>query len=158
MFGQPAQTLVMLTFFGSVMSGNAGYAEGKMGKLVMAALWLAVVSMLSLQVRAEQIGQGLGKDNLTFTEAFPEDLYYQFFPHMNDPIAHAQGFYEYEMLVTAASMFAKQGFGLVGGSTVQKKEIAAFLAHAAHDTTCNSLSLPLTHSISRNYDYKMVDC
>jgi hypothetical protein len=130
----------MLTLFGSVMSGNAGYTAGEMGKLVMAALWLAIVSMVTLQVSAEQIGKGLGKDNLTFAEAFPEDLYNQFFPHMNDPIAHAQGFYDYQSLVTAANMFAKQGFGLVGGSNVQKQEIAAFLAHAAHDTTCNSLS------------------
>lgn len=107
-----------------------------MGKSVAAALWLAVAVTLALQVGASQVGKGLGKDNLTFTEAFTSDNFYDFFPNINSPIAHANGFYTYQSLVEAAGMFEKEGFGLVGGSDTQKREISAFLAHAAHDTTC----------------------
>jgi hypothetical protein len=110
--------------------------RSKMGKPVIVALWLAVAVTLTLQVSAQQIGKGLGKDNLTFTEAFTSDDFYAFFPHINSQIAHAQGFYDYESFVTAAGMFEKQGFGLVGGSETQIQEISAFLAHAAHETTC----------------------
>lgn len=106
-----------------------------MGKSVAAALWLAVAVTFVLQVSAST-GKGLGSDNITFTEALTSEYFYAFFPNINNPLAHAQGFYTYESLVIAAGMFEKEGFGLVGGSEVQQREIAAFLAHVAHETTC----------------------
>lgn len=107
-----------------------------MGKSISAALWLAVAVTLALQVSGSQVGKGLGADNLTITEAITSDDYFKFFPNMNAPLAHAQGYYSYDSFVAAAGIFAKDGFGLVGGSDTQKRELAAFFAHVAHETTC----------------------
>ncbi|CAM6091642.1 unnamed protein product [Calypogeia fissa] len=108
-----------------------------MGKAaVFAALWLAIAVTLALQVSALQVGPGLGKDNMTVEEVFTSVDFFEFFPNMNSPVAHAQGFYDYESFVAGASMFQEEGLFLKGGSKVQKLEIAAFLAHVAHETTC----------------------
>ncbi|XP_002985308.2 chitinase-like protein 1 [Selaginella moellendorffii] len=74
--------------------------------------------------------------NKTVAEIFTSDLFDLMFNHRNEPQTHAQGFYDHYSFITAAKTMEKEGFGVTGGETVQKREIAAFLAHVAHETTC----------------------
>ena len=74
--------------------------------------------------------------NKTIAEIFTSEHFERFFPMRNNPLAHANFFWNYHDFLLAASTFEPLGFGTTGGDEVQKTEIAAFLAHVAHETTC----------------------
>eukprot|EP00249_Psilotum_nudum_P013557 c24396_g1_i1 orf=500-1393(+) len=74
--------------------------------------------------------------NKTISEIFTVDHFEAFFPQRNNPLAHAQGFWDYHSFITAASLFEPLGFGTMGGDQIQKEEVSAFFAHVAHETTC----------------------
>nr|ABK23781.1 unknown [Picea sitchensis] len=77
--------------------------------------------------------------NKTISELFTVDQFESLFSHRNAPMAHAQGFWDYHSFITAAAHFEPKGFGATGGDLVQKKELAAFFAHVATETSCESL-------------------
>lgn len=77
--------------------------------------------------------------NKTVAEVFSEEQFNTFFPNRNMQLAKAQGFYQYHDFILASEMFARKGFGLMGGEEMQKREIAAFFAHVAWSTTCRLL-------------------
>ncbi|KAL2629488.1 hypothetical protein R1flu_014174 [Riccia fluitans] len=70
----------------------------------------------------------------TVEEIIPYESFNAFFPHRNDVLSKAQGFWTYESFIQAATMF--KDFGTIGGEEIQKREIAAFMAHVARGTTC----------------------
>lgn len=74
--------------------------------------------------------------NKTVSELFNAEMFEAMFKHRNDKAAHAQGFWSYDGFIAAAKMFEKDGFGMVGGEDVQKRELSAFFAHVAHETSC----------------------
>ncbi|XP_073394139.1 chitinase-like protein 1 isoform X2 [Physcomitrium patens] len=74
--------------------------------------------------------------NKTISDLFTEGMFEGMFMHRNGRMAHAQGFWSYGGFMTAAKMFQSAGFGSVGGDDTQKKELAAFFAHVAHETSC----------------------
>jgi hypothetical protein len=74
--------------------------------------------------------------NRTVEELFTADMFEAMFNHRNDRVSHAQNFWTYDGFMSAAKMFEKDGFGSVGGDDMQKRELAAFFAHVAHETSC----------------------
>lgn len=77
--------------------------------------------------------------NKTISELFTVDQFETLFSHRNAPMAHAQGFWDYHSFITAAAHYEPKGFGTTGGDIVQKRELAAFFAHIATETSCESL-------------------
>lgn len=78
--------------------------------------------------------------NKTVSDLFTVEMFEGMFKHRNDRVAHAPGFWTYGSFLSAAKMFEKAGFGSVGGDDVQKRELAAFFAHVAHETSCKRAS------------------
>lgn len=76
--------------------------------------------------------------NKTVEELFTDEMFEAMFNHRNDRVAHAQSFWTYDGFIAASKMFEKDGFGSVGGDDMQKRELAAFFAHVAHETSCKS--------------------
>ena len=74
--------------------------------------------------------------NKTVSDLFTVEMFEGMFKHRNDRVAHAPGFWSYGSFLSATKMFEKAGFGAVGGDDVQKRELAAFFAHVAHETSC----------------------
>lgn len=81
------------------------------------------------------------KKNKTISDIFNVDDFESLFSKRNAPLAHAQSFWDYHSFLTAAKSFKfdHKGFASVGGDIVQKRELAAFLAHVATETSCASL-------------------
>eukprot|EP01018_Ginkgo_biloba_P012364 Gb_10203 [translate_table: standard] len=77
--------------------------------------------------------------NKTISQIFSVDQFESLFTHRNALMAHAQGFWDYHSFITAAAKFEHLGFGATGGDLLQKKELAAFFAHVASETSCGSL-------------------
>lgn len=106
----------------------------------MAALVMAVVSVATMLHGSQALV--CEKDfkekgcNRTVEELFTADMFEAMFNHRNDRVAHAQNFWTYDGFIGAAKLYEKQGFGSVGGDDVQKRELAAFFAHVAHETSC----------------------
>lgn len=74
--------------------------------------------------------------NKTISDLFTVQTFEDMFKHRNDRAAHAAGFWTYDGFMAAAQMFEKDGFASVGGDDMQKRELAAFFAHVAHETSC----------------------
>ncbi|KAH9303023.1 hypothetical protein KI387_014606, partial [Taxus chinensis] len=74
--------------------------------------------------------------NKTITQVFTVDQFETLFPKRNTPIAHAVGFWDYHSFIAAAAMYEGIGFGTTGGMLMQQKELAAFFANIAAETTC----------------------
>eukprot|EP00252_Welwitschia_mirabilis_P014873 TRINITY_DN32927_c0_g1_i1.p1 TRINITY_DN32927_c0_g1~~TRINITY_DN32927_c0_g1_i1.p1 ORF type:complete len:327 (+),score=5.53 TRINITY_DN32927_c0_g1_i1:311-1291(+) len=79
--------------------------------------------------------------NKTLTEIFEDGDFEQLFPNIGAPTAHAPGFWDYHSFILAAKNFSfeKFGFASVAGEMTQRKELAAFFAHVATDTSCAQL-------------------
>jgi len=86
--------------------------------------------------------------NRTVEELFTADMFEAMFNHRNDRVSHAQNFWTYDGFMSAAKMFEKDGFGSVGGDDMQKRELAAFFAHVAHETSCMCFEVDFFISIS----------
>lgn len=74
--------------------------------------------------------------NKTISDLFTVDMFEAMFNHREDTASHAQGFWTYDSFMAAAKVYEPLGFGSVGGDVVQKRELAAFFAHVAHETSC----------------------
>ncbi|KAH7284121.1 hypothetical protein KP509_34G040100 [Ceratopteris richardii] len=74
--------------------------------------------------------------NKTIAQIFSEQDFDTLFPQRNLPIAHAAGFWNHYEFIQAAAMFEPLGFATTGDEIMQRTELAAFLAHVAHETTC----------------------
>uniref|UniRef100_A0A0C9QTP7 TSA: Wollemia nobilis Ref_Wollemi_Transcript_10235_1472 transcribed RNA sequence n=1 Tax=Wollemia nobilis TaxID=56998 RepID=A0A0C9QTP7_9CONI len=74
--------------------------------------------------------------NKTITEVFTVDQFEALFPKRNTPVAQAVGFWDYKSFILAASLYEGIGFGTTGGQLVQQRELAAFFANIAAETTC----------------------
>ena len=101
---------------------------------------VAVVVVLGAMV-AQVEGATCTKDmlkgcNKTVEQIFTVDMFEGMFNHRNDRVAHAQSFWTYESFIAAAQLYEKEGFGTIGGDVMQKRELAAFFAHVAHETSC----------------------
>ncbi|BBN16224.1 basic endochitinase B [Marchantia polymorpha subsp. ruderalis] len=111
-----------------------------MASEIAAATWLTVLMALVAFLSAE--GRNLLAEdtpatktkNKTVEEILTYETFNGIFPHRNDPLSKAQGFYTYESFIQAAGMF--KDFATVGGEQMQRRELAAFLAHVARGTTC----------------------
>ncbi|KAH9317410.1 hypothetical protein KI387_019179 [Taxus chinensis] len=79
--------------------------------------------------------------NKTISQIFTVDDFENLFSRRNAPLAHAQDFWDYHSFITAAKnfKFEHKGFGATGGDLTQKRELAAFFAHIATETSCASL-------------------
>ncbi|KAH7424249.1 hypothetical protein KP509_12G097100 [Ceratopteris richardii] len=74
--------------------------------------------------------------NMTIAQFFSAEDFDTLFPQRNLPVAHAAGFWNHYDFIQAAAMFEPLGFCTTGDLMMQKIELAAFLAHVAHETTC----------------------
>lgn len=74
--------------------------------------------------------------NKTISDIFTSEMFEAMFNHRNDRVAHAQSFWTYDGFMAASAKYEKEGFASVGGEDVQKRELASFLAHVAHETSC----------------------
>ena len=109
---------------------------------------LLVVAMVVLQLGVGSHGAQVlcTKDskekecNKTVSDLFTDDMFEAMFNHRNDRVSHAQSFWTYDGFMAAAKVYEKDGFGSVGGEVVQKRELAAFFAHVAAETSCKALS------------------
>lgn len=107
----------------------------------MAAMAVLVLVLLGMCVHGSQ-ALVCEKDfkekgcNKTVEELFTADMFEGMFNHRNEKSSHAQGFWSYDGFITAAKMYEKQGFGTLGGDDMQLRELAAFFAHVAHETSC----------------------
>lgn len=110
------------------------------GADAMAMVAVAVVVVLGAMV-AQVEGATCTKDmlkgcNKTVEQIFTVDMFEGMFNHRNDRVAHAQSFWTYDSFIAAAKLYEKEGFGTIGGDVMQKRELAAFFAHVAHETSC----------------------
>lgn len=110
------------------------------GAAAMAMVAVAVVLVLGAMV-AQVEGATCTKDmlkgcNKTVEQIFTVDMFEGMFNHRNDRVAHAQSFWTYDSFIAAAQLYEKEGFGTIGGDLMQKRELAAFFAHVAHETSC----------------------
>lgn len=109
----------------------------------MAAAGLLAAMVLAMCMHSTQ-GLVCTKDfkekgcNKTVSDIFTVDMFEGMFNHRNDRVAHAQSFWSYDGFMAASKMFEKDGFASVGGEDVQKRELAAFFAHVAHETSCKA--------------------
>ncbi|XP_031505269.1 endochitinase 4-like [Nymphaea colorata] len=68
-----------------------------------------------------------------------------------------KGFYNYDSFISAAESY--DGFGTTGGTDVQKREMAAFLANAMHETgSFCKISETLDPSVHCNQGYPQYPC
>lgn len=74
--------------------------------------------------------------NETISDIFQVYQFENLFSKRNAPVAHAVGFWDYQSLITASTIFQPLGFGTTGGKLMQMKELAAFLAHVGAKTSC----------------------
>ncbi|GKV03950.1 hypothetical protein SLEP1_g16180 [Rubroshorea leprosula] len=74
--------------------------------------------------------------NQTISDLFEVYNFEELFSKRNSPVAHAVGFWDYQSFILAAAKYEPLGFGTTGGKLMQKKEIAAFLAHVGAKTSC----------------------
>jgi hypothetical protein len=74
--------------------------------------------------------------NKTVSDLVTVDVFEAMFNHRNDPTAHAQGFWTFDSFMDAAKIYEPLGFGSIGGLDIQNRELAAFFAHVAHETSC----------------------
>lgn len=112
---------------------------------LMISTWLCCIEAAAtadeeVALKSKKCVKGLTEcKNKTISEIFTVDQFESLFSHRNAPMAHAQGFWDYHSFITAAAHFEPKGFGTTGGDLVQKKELAAFFAHVATETSCESL-------------------
>jgi hypothetical protein len=109
---------------------------------------VAVVVVLGAMV-AQVEGATCTKDmlkgcNKTVEQIFTVDMFEGMFNHRNDRVAHAQSFWTYDSFIAAAKLYEKEGFGTIGGDVMQKRELAAFFAHVAHETSCKPLQISIS--------------
>jgi len=107
--------------------------------LVMVGNWHVMVGVEAVAIDCMKEAS---RCNKTMMNLFTVEMFEGMFKHRNDRVSHAQGFWSYGSFLSAAKMFEKAGFGSVGGEDVQKRELAAFFAHVAHETSCKIESLP----------------
>ncbi|CAA0827090.1 Chitinase-like protein 1, partial [Striga hermonthica] len=69
------------------------------------------------------------------SDFFKADDFEKLFPQRNSPEAQAAFFYSYESFIQASAMFQPQGFCTSGNKTMQMKELAAFFAFVAAQTS-----------------------
>ncbi|XP_049932756.1 endochitinase 4-like [Nymphaea colorata] len=68
-----------------------------------------------------------------------------------------KGFYNYDSFISAAESF--NGFGTTGGTDVQKRELAAFLANAMHETgSLCKINETLDPSVHCDQSYQIYPC
>jgi len=65
-------------------------------------------------------------------EILPRERFEQMFPHRGDDLCEG-AFYTYDAFLTAAARFP--GFAATGTASQRRREVAAFLANASHETT-----------------------
>jgi hypothetical protein len=104
--------------------------------LVLVAMALCVHGAQGLVCTKDFKEKGCNK---TISDIFTSDMFEAMFNHRNDRVAHAQSFWTYDGFMAAATKYEKEGFASVGGEDVQKRELASFLAHVAHETSCKFL-------------------
>lgn len=118
---------------------------GAVVAVIMLVLGLGIYHMLGLMgVEGTLLCTNEVKNsrcNKSVSDLFTVEMFEGMFKHRNDRVAHAPGFWSYGSFLSAAQMFEKAGFGSVGGEDVQKRELAAFFAHVAHETSCKRASL-----------------
>ncbi|KAJ7530383.1 hypothetical protein O6H91_14G002200 [Diphasiastrum complanatum] len=117
--------------------------ETRVVLLLLAALlcagllpWAATADSKPVFCIKSDLYKGPIRCNKTVDEIFTVDQFEAMFNHRNEPQAHAQGFWDYTSFIDAAKTFQEQGFAVTGGDDLQKRELAAFFAHVAHETTC----------------------
>lgn len=101
--------------------------------LAMVGNWHMMVGVEALDCKKEAKNI---KCNKTVSDLFTVEMFEGMFKHRNDRVSHAQDVWSYGSFLSAVKMFEKAGFGSVGGDEVQKRELAAFFAHVAHETSC----------------------
>ncbi|XP_043713000.1 chitinase-like protein 1 [Telopea speciosissima] len=74
--------------------------------------------------------------NITISDFFQAYQFENLFSKRNSPVAHADGFWDYQSFITASTLFQPLGFGTTGGKLMQMKEVAAFLGHVGSQTSC----------------------
>lgn len=105
---------------------------------VVRALWvLALIVVFGVVEGSHHQCPKAAGCNKTLSEVFKLEMFEGMFMHRNDRVSHAREFWSYGSFLSAANLFTKAGFGSEGGDDVQKRELAAFFAHVAHETSCN---------------------
>ncbi|KAL6576463.1 serine/threonine protein kinase, CMGC, dual-specificity [Orobanche hederae] len=106
--------------------------------------------------------------NETISDFFPVYQFENLFAKRQFPEAQANGFWDYQSFIIAASVYQPRGFGTTGGKLLQMKEVAVFLGHVGAKTSCGNAVSPggqeawglcfkKEMSPSSNYCYEDID-